>query len=1552
MKSRSLLFLPRTLVVCVAPLLACATAQATVFTTNETQGPNAWPLPSGTNLLAGATITTSAALGNHGEGTGTNPAILTDGTVGDTSGTDHGTSVSPANGTSMTFALDLSSHPTGYNVTSFDSYCAWDNSGRDNQNFMIQYSTVSNPGTFITLSMVNVQSSIDRSTHTRLTDTAGFLAQGVASIRLIFDRQENNYVGYREFILQDTPSVICVGNAKRTDNNWPALVGPNLLNGATATPAPTQAVHGGDTASNTWTTVTDGILGTTDTAGNAQSVTPNNGDVVVFPLDLVAKPTGYDITSFESFCAWGSSGRDDQRYTLEYATVAAPTTYLPITEVNNHTEWAGNFDSGYKSTRTRITANGGTPMALGVASIRLTFHDQENTYTGFREFVLRDTPLPTTLVNESNATNIWTLPTGINLLANDLPKDPASPADFFHGNNDNTSSDWKTLTDGTVGSAGNQLESVGPLNATSVVFPLDISINAKGYDLKSLDTYGAWGDSGRDDQDYTVSYSTAELPGTFIPIGTVSNKTFAPVNSTHSRLAATTGNVLASHVGAVKFEFNNQENGWTGFREFIALGTPVPLVDPLTWAGGTNANWTATDNNNNWKQNGVSAPFTSAAGLIFNNTTAVTSINVGAGITAASMTFNNDATHPYTFNGTQILAVTNGVSATGAGSVTFANYLQASGLDVSGTGSVTLNRANPLTGSTTVNNGTLNVLNDFGLGDGNNSPGSSLTVSGGTVRFSSSAPVLTTLGGSGGSVLLGNATGSVASTLSLGTSTSSSYSGSIANGSASVVGSLNKTGSGTLALAGTNTYTGTTTVTTGELKFGKRSSLYNGNTASWTAAKIKVDPEGLENRTVLSLNVGGSGEFTGTDVAALQTGGFGPNAILALDTTSGNAEFTNVINGNVKIEKEGINTLRLSAANTFSSGITIDQGALEFAKTGGAAITSDLTVGNVTFDAYANMAADNQFGPNSLLKFNTGGGAVNGKVQLRGTNQTVAGIESTSSDRLAYIQNDDILAPGYTANPGPATLTINTATDSFHSFHGTVRNNNGGSVSVVKTGLGTQEFVNSIENYSYDGITTINQGKLRINFNGANSGFGSNVVVNAPGTLDFNATAGDYNFDRIISGAGSITATGTNAIRFTNPGNAFTGGLTIGTIPEPPETATYNGFLALVAQSGVVQGAGTAAGQTCIGGAMTPTNVITVQGGATLALDGIGPLGESTVTPAFAPSVVINNSGLRGSGLAFVANLTLNHGEVTIGNGIAIAGFDTALSFVGTVTVAGDSLLASTVITPTAGPTANASLGSPGLSGTVFNVSDVTSSADVDLDVQAVLRNANSTVSPLTKTGAGTMFLEGANTYTGDTTITGGVLTVNGSSIVDTNKVVINGGKLGVADGMNETVGSLYFGSVKQAAGTYGSTTSTATHKDDTHFSGAGIVTVSPDVVAGYEQWASVITNGQNARGQDADGDGFTNLQEYLFGTSPIVANGTLSTLEKSGNNLIIRWSQRVPGTYTLKESTTLTSWTPSAIVPTNAADQTGQYSPDYTRKEAVVPIDSVRKFVRVEATE
>ena len=122
-----------------------------------------------------------------------------------------------------------------------------------------------------------------------------------------------------------------------------------------------------------------------------------------------------------------------------------------------------------------------------------------------------------------------------------------------------------------------------------------------------------------------------------------------------------------------------------------------------------------------------------------------------------------------------------------------------------------------------------------------------------------------------------------------------------------------------------------------------------------------------------------------------------------------------------------------------------------------------------------------------------------------------------------------------------------------------------------------------------------------------------------------------------------------------------------------------------------------------------------------------------------------------------------------------------------------------------------------------------------------------------------------------------------------------------------------------------------------------------------YDTWKTQITNGQDLRTDDADGDSFTNLQEYLFGTSPIASNGSLVTTTPGSGNLLLRWLQRETGViYTLKQSTTLDSgsWTPvvspSPAIDGNQTDTPGNY--DY--HTISLPTTGDNLFFRIEALE
>lgn len=194
-----------------------------------------------------------------------------------------------------------------------------------------------------------------------------------------------------------------------------------------------------------------------------------------------------------------------------------------------------------------------------------------------------------------------------------------NPGDlYFYRENNGTgyNVDLARLYDGEFGVAGAVSSASVLPNQVSLTFAFNLTASPAGYNLTTIRTYAGW-DSGRDGQQYTVEYSTASAPGTFLSLATTTrfdNTNFpsslewtfddetgeerqvlvtnTDESATLVQLKAETG-FLAENVAALRFNFtgfgnggNAFENGGTGYREFVVQGSKVSAVpEPATFCG-------------------------------------------------------------------------------------------------------------------------------------------------------------------------------------------------------------------------------------------------------------------------------------------------------------------------------------------------------------------------------------------------------------------------------------------------------------------------------------------------------------------------------------------------------------------------------------------------------------------------------------------------------------------------------------------------------------------------------------------------------------------------------------------------------------------------------------------------------------------------------------------------------------------------------------------------------------------------------------------------------
>jgi len=103
--------------------------------------------------------------------------------------------------------------------------------------------------------------------------------------------------------------------------------------------------------------------------------------------------------------------------------------------------------------------------------------------------------------------------------------------------------------------------------------------------------------------------------------------------------------------------------------------------------------------------------------------------------------------------------------------------------------------------------------------------------------------------------------------------------------------------------------------------------------------------------------------------------------------------------------------------------------------------------------------------------------------------------------------------------------------------------------------------------------------------------------------------------------------------------------------------------------------------------------------------------------------------------------------------------------------------------------------------------------------------------------------------------------------------------------------------------------------------------------------------------GSDPDKDGFTNLNEYAFGSNPTTSTPALTTIRRTGSTATITYTERNNGvTYAVKSSETLVPpWiNATGITFVGSVDQTGVLA-GYTRKQFTTEATG-RKFFRMEA--
>ncbi|MEI6032769.1 MAG: autotransporter-associated beta strand repeat-containing protein [Verrucomicrobiae bacterium] len=515
---------------------------------------------------------------------------------------------------------------------------------------------------------------------------------------------------------------------------------------------------------------------------------------------------------------------------------------------------------------------------------------------------------------------------------------------------------------------------------------------------------------------------------------------------------------------------------------------------------------------------------------------------------------------------------------------------------------------------------------------------------------------------------------------------------------------LTKSGLGSLILSGTNSYTGTTTVTAGTLLIGVNNSILSTN-ALTTGAAGTFDLNGYA-QTVGQINNAG----TVTNSGASQTLTIGSGSTGAGSFTSNMNVIWNQAASGSTLSGSWSNTgnLTLNANSTGTillSGSVNNTGTITNSGTGSAITTISGTIGS-------NVGALIQNSATSLLV-------------LSGNNTGWAGGLQINSGTFEY-QGASGLVP-----LGTGAITLGSTGGGDVLFRNNSNGNSANDITVV-AGTGNRT-LRTLKGGTLSGNITLNN-DLIVDIGGGTSGFSMNGTITGNKTITFTNTTGNATY---VTAIGGIS-------------NDFTGTLQVSS--GAYLQTTNIGTLLSAWQSTVnVMAGGTFdwKADSTIGGLIGGGNASSTTG-KILTLAG---------ADAYSFNGTISGNGTfikAGTGTQTFAGSNTYTGSTTVyGGTLSLAGVGGTLADTAAVTVSGGTL--DVAQSDTVG-VVTLSSGTISGNGTLTGSSYVLNPGSTDVTSRGTISAAVGGTGTLAKSGTGTVMLSGSNAYTGATTITAGML--------------------------------------------------------------------------------------------------------------------------------------------------------------------------------------------------